>query len=165
MSRQVCAQHSYLKAMVAPSPDPSLTFPRPADLFPLLALSQPITVLAMAWDGVLYGAGGFRYAAISMALAAAPAIAVMYGGGGAVHEVSRLLAGGGWQAAAGGSAAAATVGTAAAALSGEDQLGAVWAGLGVLMLMRWLTIWVPYKLQAGPFAKLKGEDRRPAAEH
>ncbi|KAG2428891.1 hypothetical protein HYH02_014213 [Chlamydomonas schloesseri] len=131
-----------------------------SNLFPLLAISQPITVLAMAWDGVLYGAGGFRYAAISMALAAAPAIAVMYGGGGAVQEIFRMM--GGYFGGSGGGGAAATataVGAAAAGLSGEEQLGVVWAGLGVLMLMRWLTIWVPYKLRAGPFAKLQGEER------
>ncbi len=31
-----------------------------AGLFPVLALTQPINVLAMTWDGILYGAGGFR---------------------------------------------------------------------------------------------------------
>lgn len=33
------------------------------NIFPFVILSQPINALAFVWDGVLYGAGGFEYAA------------------------------------------------------------------------------------------------------
>lgn len=33
------------------------------NIFPWVILSQPINALAFVWDGVLYGAGGFEYAA------------------------------------------------------------------------------------------------------
>ena len=32
-------------------------------IFPWVILSQPINALAFVWDGILYGAGGFSYAA------------------------------------------------------------------------------------------------------
>lgn len=32
-------------------------------IYPWVVLSQPLNALAFTWDGVLYGAGGFRYAA------------------------------------------------------------------------------------------------------
>ena len=32
-------------------------------IFPWVVLSQPINALAFVWDGILYGAGGFSYAA------------------------------------------------------------------------------------------------------
>ncbi|PNH04415.1 MATE efflux family protein 3, chloroplastic [Tetrabaena socialis] len=66
-------------------------------LFPLIALTQPVTILAMAWDGILYGVGGFRYAAFSMAFAALPAILVMQQGGGVYRAAMRAVgvAGGG----------------------------------------------------------------------
>ncbi|KAK9794036.1 hypothetical protein WJX73_008223 [Symbiochloris irregularis] len=35
-------------------------------IFPLVALTQPLNALAFVWDGVLYGAGGFSYAAKAM---------------------------------------------------------------------------------------------------
>ncbi len=91
--------------------------------------TQPLNSAAFVWDGVLFGAGGFRFACGAMAASCAPAVAVML-----------LLAGGG---ASGADAVAP-----AAALSG------VWAGLAVVMLLRWMTIWVPYQLRMGPFAAL-----------
>jgi Na+-driven multidrug efflux pump len=33
------------------------------NIFPWVVLSQPINALAFVWDGILYGAGGFQYAA------------------------------------------------------------------------------------------------------
>jgi Na+-driven multidrug efflux pump len=32
-----------------------------AALLPAVIISQPINALAFVWDGVLFGAGGFRY--------------------------------------------------------------------------------------------------------
>ncbi len=32
-------------------------------IFPWVIISQPINALAFVWDGILYGAGGFSYAA------------------------------------------------------------------------------------------------------
>ncbi|EFJ50158.1 hypothetical protein VOLCADRAFT_88992 [Volvox carteri f. nagariensis] len=119
-------------------------------LFPVIAATQPITVLAMAWDGILYGAGGFRYAAVSMALAALPAIALMQFGGGAVHWIAGPLG-------VGASEPMAAAPGGAPQLASEEQLWLVWAGLAVLMLLRWLTIAVPYAARIGPFRQLRGE--------
>lgn len=79
---------------------------------------------------MLYGVGGFRYAAGAMVAACIPACATMLLG-------SRLAAG---------------LGPAAAM---DGQLVAVWAGLGLLMLLRFLTIWVPLVGRKGPFAQLE----------
>ncbi|GFR49095.1 hypothetical protein Agub_g10888, partial [Astrephomene gubernaculifera] len=131
-----------------------------ANLFPIIAATQPITVLAMAWDGILYGTGGFRYAAVSMAVAAVPAMLVMQLGGGLCQQLMR-------QAGVAAGAAACVAANAAEGLaaqlsllplSGEEQLGVVWAGLMVMMLLRWLTIAVPYAGRWGPFRKLRAED-------
>lgn len=48
-----------------------------ASIMPIVILTQPVNALAFAWDGVLYGSGGFSYASVAMAFCAAPAIAVM----------------------------------------------------------------------------------------
>ena len=37
-------------------------------IFPWVILSQPINALAFVWDGILYGAGGFSYAAKACSL-------------------------------------------------------------------------------------------------
>ena len=46
-------------------------------VFPIVVLTQPLNALAFVWDGVLYGAGGFSYAAKAMPVCAVPAVAVM----------------------------------------------------------------------------------------
>jgi Na+-driven multidrug efflux pump len=38
-----------------------------ASIFPAVALWQPLNALAFAWDGIVYGAGGFKYAPLSHA--------------------------------------------------------------------------------------------------
>ncbi|GLC67114.1 hypothetical protein PLESTF_000516800 [Pleodorina starrii] len=149
-------------------------------LVPIMAATQPAAVLAMAWDGILYGVGGFRYAAVAMALAALPAIAVMrmagglygrvLGGGGggatsdaAVEAAMAVAAGDSTTAAAmptgpGPTAAAAAVAARIAALlAGDVRLGLVWSGLGVLMVVRWLAIAVPYIARWGPFRRLRDD--------
>ena len=50
-----------------------------AALFPVVALTQPVSALAFTMDGVLYGAGGFETAAWLMPINASPAIALMLG--------------------------------------------------------------------------------------
>ncbi|KAI8469991.1 MAG: hypothetical protein J3K34DRAFT_521778 [Monoraphidium minutum] len=42
-----------------------------------VAATQPINAMAFVWDGVLFGAGGFKYACAQMALSCAPAVAIM----------------------------------------------------------------------------------------
>ncbi|GBF88424.1 hypothetical protein Rsub_01136 [Raphidocelis subcapitata] len=96
--------------------------------------TQPLNSAAFAWDGVLFGAGGFRYACIAMAAACAPAVALM-------------------AATAGGGGAAAP----AVALAG------VWAGLAVVMAGRWLSIAAPYAARTGPFAPLFADKAAAAA--
>jgi Na+-driven multidrug efflux pump len=86
--------------------------------------TQPLNSSAFVWDGVLFGAGGFRYACLQMAASAAPAVAVM-------------------AAVAGRGAPAAPV-----------ALAGVWAGLGTVMALRWLTIFAPYYLRQPPFDAL-----------
>jgi hypothetical protein len=102
-------------------------------------VQHPRPVQAMVGDGILYGCGGFRWAALGMALAAAPALAVMW----------LALPEGPW-----GHGAAAE-----AALIPEDVLRTVWLALGVLMLGRLLSTAVPFVLRAGPFATLKEESQ------
>ncbi|KAF8069710.1 DTX44 [Scenedesmus sp. PABB004] len=84
-----------------------------AALWPVLAASQPVNALAFVWDGILFGAGGFRFAAVQMALCAAPAAAVMALGARAAGDDVALRLCGVWaglvlvMAARGGSIAAA----------------------------------------------------------
>lgn len=80
-------------------------------------------------DGVLYGVGGFKYAAAAMVAACLPAAGVM------------LLAAR-WAAGLGGGAAL------------DAQLMGVWAGLAVLMGMRLLTIYAPLVARRPPFDQL-----------
>jgi len=91
-------------------------------LMPIVAATQPLNALAFALDGVLYGAGGFRFAAVQMALCAAPAVALM--GAGATR--------------AGATAA--------------ERLGWVWAGLALLMAGRAVSIAAALALRLGPFS-------------
>lgn len=81
-------------------------------------------------DGVLYGAGGYQYAALAMAAACLPAAAVMLG-------------------------AAQLSGAPGAPLPPPDvQLLGVWAGLGLLMLGRFATIYLPLVRRKHPFERL-----------
>ena len=41
-----------------------------------------------------------------------------------------------------------------AAVGPDGRLAAVWTGLTVLMVMRTLTIWLPWRLKRGPFYSL-----------
>jgi len=101
----------------------------PSNRPPLLQiLTQPINALAFLADGILYGVGGFGYAAAAMFLACIPA-------GGVMLLYSHLAAG------------------SAAVL--DAQLKAVWAGLAVLMALRFLTIWLPLVLRRWPFDRLE----------
>ncbi|GFR51850.1 hypothetical protein Agub_g14320 [Astrephomene gubernaculifera] len=119
-------------------------------LFPIICVTQPITVLAMTWDGILFGAGGFRYAAFSMNGASIPAIITMVAG-------SRMWAR--HPKSADGSSSGAHNDQAEdrerQGVSGSTVLAVVWAGLTVLMLMRWLVIVVPYMLRVGPFRQMR----------
>lgn len=97
---------------------------------PQQIITQPINALAFLADGVLYGVGGFSYAAVAMVMACLPAGAAMLLG-------SRLSAG------------------LAAGAAQDGQLIAVWAGLALLMLGRFLTIYVPLVARRPPFDKLE----------
>lgn len=96
----------------------------------LQILTQPLNSLAFLMDGVLYGAGGYRYAALAMVAACLPAAAAMLG-------------------------AAQLAGTPGVALPPADvQLLGVWAGLGLLMLGRFATIYLPLQQRKHPFEQL-----------
>lgn len=107
----------------APGPNPPPPPPPPRSQ----VLTQPVNALAFLADGILYGVGGFGYAALAMVLACIPAAAAMLAG-------SQLAASG------------------PAALDG--QLQAVWAGLAVLMALRFATIYLPLQLRRWPFDRL-----------
>lgn len=68
-------------------------------LMPIVAGSQLLNSLAFTLDGVLYGAGGFRYAAAQMVVCAGPSLAVMFAGqpskpaAGALLQLSAQLGG------------------------------------------------------------------------
>lgn len=98
-----------------------------ASTLPFVVATQPVNALAFVWDGVLFGAGGFRYASVQMALCAVPAVVIMNLGPHALEG------------------AAATV-----------KLQYVWLGLSLVMCFRALSIWAPYKLQLPPFKALQG---------
>jgi hypothetical protein len=49
-------------------------------LMPIVAVTQPLNALAFLMDGVLYGAGGFKYASGVMLLCATPSLALMFAG-------------------------------------------------------------------------------------
>jgi hypothetical protein len=49
-------------------------------LMPIVAFTQPLNALAFVMDGVLYGAGGFKYASGVMLLCATPSLALMFAG-------------------------------------------------------------------------------------
>lgn len=95
-------------------------------VLPWVVASQPVNALAFVWDGVLFGAGGFRYASVQMALCALPAVVIMNLGPHAVE----------------GAAAAA-------------KLQWVWLGLCLVMAFRAASIWAPYSLRLPPFAVLR----------
>ena len=96
-------------------------------IMPAVIALQPINALAFTFDGILYGVNGFGYAAQAMAASAAPAMATM-------------LAGARWVSTTGAGP--------------QAQLSVVWAGLAVVMMARFLTIFVPYKLKKKPFDSL-----------
>lgn len=101
-------------------------------IFPIVILTQPLNALAFVWDGVLYGAGGFAYAAKAMPLCALPSVLCMLG-----STLSNVP---------------------------DKQLLLVWAGLTLLMLMRTLSVWVPFRLGSYPFEKLQAKGQTTAHE-
>eukprot|EP00879_Flechtneria_rotunda_P026160 GHRR01027873.1.p1 GENE.GHRR01027873.1~~GHRR01027873.1.p1 ORF type:complete len:185 (+),score=66.40 GHRR01027873.1:68-556(+) len=96
-----------------------------AGTLPFVIATQPINALAFVWDGVLFGAGGFRFASFQMALCALPAVVIMNLGPHAIPEGAAAL-----------------------------KLQYVWLGLSLVMSFRALSIWAPYKLRMPPFNKL-----------
>lgn len=106
------------------SSDPEVLALVGSAVWAFVVLTQPVNSMAFVWDGVLFGAGGFKYACAQMALSCAPAVALML-----------VLADG-------------------EGAAGLTALTGVWAGLACVMLLRWLLIAVPYQLRAGPFAKM-----------
>lgn len=122
-------------------------------LFPWVIASQPINALAFVWDGALFGAGGFAYAAGAMLGCAAPAIACMYWGSLAAEQAAVTVA----------SAAGVNGGGAAAAGALTGRLHWVWAGLTLLMALRALVIAAPFFLKQPPFKQLHPKTAAPAA--
>ena len=97
-------------------------------LIPVVIFTQPINALAFALDGVLYGVNGFKYAAVSMLMAAVPAIGVMFLGSRMAVELGFGL---------------------------QGQLFAAWSGLAVVMTLRFVTIAKPLVEGQAPFDKLR----------
>lgn len=126
--------------------DPSVLALLDGTLMPIVAATQPVNALAFVLDGVLYGAGGFRFAAVQMFCCAVPAVAVMGGFGGGFGGCGGLLP---WSF--GGTASGASAGAAA-------RLAWVWAGLSLLMSGRAASIAVALALRRGPFRRLLADE-------
>ncbi len=83
--------------------------------------------LGFMMDGLVYGAGGYRYASIAAGISSGLSLAVILGGSALVER---------W----GG---------------GPDEvMAAAWAGLTTLLCFRFVTVYVPFRLRLGPFQKL-----------
>ncbi|KAG2496210.1 hypothetical protein HYH03_005809 [Edaphochlamys debaryana] len=126
-----------------------------AVIMPIVAACEPVTVVAMVLDGVLYGTGGFRYAVLLAGGAATPSILVMLLGSRAAFKHGKMLTS---AAVAGGASASAAGGVPSIAAGmgvGRAVLTIVWLGLAVLMVMRCVVIAAPYAVRRGPFSKLR----------
>jgi putative MATE family efflux protein len=95
-------------------------------LMPVIISLQPVNALAFTMDGLLYGVNGFAYAAKAMTMSAIPALGTMLAG-------MRFFAGPGSNS------------------SPTAVLSVVWTGLAVVMVARFLTIFIPYTLRKKPF--------------
>eukprot|EP00192_Tetraselmis_astigmatica_P005286 CAMPEP_0117695946 /NCGR_PEP_ID=MMETSP0804-20121206/28414_1 /TAXON_ID=1074897 /ORGANISM="Tetraselmis astigmatica, Strain CCMP880" /LENGTH=507 /DNA_ID=CAMNT_0005510059 /DNA_START=116 /DNA_END=1638 /DNA_ORIENTATION=- len=102
------------------------------DVFLAVVLTQPFNALAFVWDGILYGVGGFGFAALVMPLCVSPSLLLL------------------WAALANDS------------MTGNDRLSLIWVAMGTLMLARAVGVWIPYKTQRGPFKAMQelGGSRR-----
>lgn len=95
-------------------------------LLPVLVFTQPLNALAFTMDGILYGfKNGFSYAAKAMAMSFALPVLLMAVGHEYVLQSDMY--------------------------SNDTMLYIVWGGLSLLMLMRFLTIYIPLKLKREPF--------------
>ena len=118
-----------------------------ASVWPIMAASQPLNALAFVWDGVLFGAKGFRcarlffavrstflhlslpcrcrYAALVMPLSAVPAVAAIV--------------------------------LAQQSPDPEQSLLIIWTGFVMLMAIRAASIWLPFRQRALMFAGLPSQ--------
>lgn len=120
-------------------------------IYPCIVVSQPINALAFIGDGVLFGAGGFKYAAVAMLGCSAPAAALMVVQSRAATQATIMQAAAPATTAAAVAAAREQGVAAAAAGGGVGSLQSVWAGLVFLMALRAAVIYVPYLLKLPPF--------------
>ncbi|KAG2496211.1 hypothetical protein HYH03_005810 [Edaphochlamys debaryana] len=127
-----------------------------AVIMPIVAVSEPFTVISKVFDGILYGTGGFQYALSVAGAAAAPSILVMILGSRSAFKHGKILL---TSSAAVGSGASGGVGGGVSIAGGlgvgRAVLTIVWLGLAVLMVMRCVVIAAPYALRRGPFSKLR----------
>ena len=113
-------------------------------VYPIVILTQPVNALAFVLDGVLYGAGGFAYAAKVSRTAVSHSAGVTLTGGCAPQAMPVCAV-----------PAMACMLLSQAAGSADARLVSVWLGLTVLMLMRSLTILLPWRLGRGPFKEMR----------
>jgi putative MATE family efflux protein len=118
--------------------DPAVLSLLSTTLMPVVAATQPVNALAFVLDGVLYGAGGFRFAAVQMFACAVPAVAVM--------AVPLVVAGG------------------ASSSSAATRLAFVWAGLALLMAGRAASIAAALWAGVGPFKGLLSDGKKEEEE-
>jgi Na+-driven multidrug efflux pump len=105
-----------------------------ASIMPIIAITQPISSVAFLLDGVLYGVSGFAFAAGWMAIS----------GGGAVVTmmlVNKMVS-------------SSSIGSGTWILGGSSQLIGIWGGLVMLMVLRVVTILVPFLKRWKPFDQL-----------
>jgi len=105
-----------------------------ASIMPIIAITQPISSVAFLLDGVLYGVSGFAFAAGWMAIS----------GGGAVVTmmlVNKMVS-------------SSSISSGTWILGGSSQLIGIWGGLVMLMVLRVVTIVVPFLKRWKPFDQL-----------
>lgn len=106
-------------------------------IMPIIAITQPINSVAFLLDGVLYGVSGFAFAAGWMAVSGGGAVATMM-------MINKMV-----------SSSGSTISSGTGILGGSSsQLIGIWGGLVMLMVLRVVTIVVPFIKRWKPFDKL-----------
>jgi hypothetical protein len=130
-----------------------------AALLPVVVASQPINALAFVWDGVLFGAGGFRCAVVQAMRVCAPCCrAALVPKVANTRRCAPLRRFASIQMALCALPAVALMQLGPHALEAApvlDKLLWVWAGLALVMGLRAASIWAPYSLRLPPFAVLR----------
>ena len=103
-------------------------------IMPIIAITQPINSVAFLLDGVVYGVSGFAFAAGWMAVSGGGAVATMM-------MINKMVS-------------SKSLSSGTGILDGSNQLIGIWGGLVMLMVLRVVTIVVPFLKRWKPFDQL-----------